>query len=355
MWYQDLFTFCLEIVILSIVAIFFGKCARKFQQPAVLGELIGGIVLGPTILGSCLPEIYAQVFSSSLFANQAREEVVKYALLLFLFVSGMELNFQNLFSQARSIAAVSALGIAIPFLVGILAVSLVPSLWGAPAVEHLSAFSFFLATALSISALPVIARILMDMKLLRTNLGSVVIASATINDLCGWALFSIILKCFAPGPISGIHAITIFSAFFGGIIFALVFQKSAQMRETIGQFVIRYVAPLYFVSVGLKANFIANFDWFLVLMVFLIACVGKVTGATLGALLGKMPLKESLAVGFAMNARGAMEIVLATVALESKLIDERIFVALFIMALGTSMLSGPMIKWFLKKSDYVLN
>jgi Kef-type K+ transport system membrane component KefB len=101
---------------------------------------------------------------------------------------------------------------------------------------------------------------------------------------------------------------------------------------------------LYFVSIGLRVNFAANFDLGLVLLIILIACVGKIGGASLGAWLARLPARQALAVGFGMNARGAMEIILASVALEYGLIDERIFVALVVMALVTSVLSGPMIQ-----------
>ena len=113
------------------------------------------------------------------------------------------------------------------------------------------------------------------------------------------------------------------------------------LHKYVHHFAISFFAPLYFVSVGLRVDFAAHFDFGLVLLVLLIACVGKIVGAGLGAWIGGMGLREALAVGFGMNARGAMEIILASVALEYKLIDQRIFVALVVMAIVTSMLSGP--------------
>ena len=109
------------------------------------------------------------------------------------------------------------------------------------------------------------------------------------------------------------------------------------------QFVMYFFAPLYFVSIGLRANFVTSFDPFLVFVVLVIACAGKILGVTLGLKLGKLPWKQAITVGIAMNARGAMEIILATVARDSGLIDDHIFVALIIMALVTSFISGPII------------
>ncbi len=109
-----------------------------------------------------------------------------------------------------------------------------------------------------------------------------------------------------------------------------------------------FFAPIYFVSIGLRANFVHNFDLLLVSLVLIVACVGKIGGVSFGAWIGKMSPRRALAVGFGMNARGAMEIVLASVALEYRLIDQRIFVALIVMALITSMMSGPAIQRLLK-------
>jgi Kef-type K+ transport system membrane component KefB len=105
-----------------------------------------------------------------------------------------------------------------------------------------------------------------------------------------------------------------------------------------------FFSPLYFVSIGLRANFVGSFDPVLVLVVLVIACLGKVLGVTLGLVISKMPLRQSVAIGFGMNARGAMEMILATVAKDAGIIDDRVFVALIITALVTSMLSGPVMK-----------
>jgi Kef-type K+ transport system membrane component KefB len=129
-----------------------------------------------------------------------------------------------------------------------------------------------------------------------------------------------------------------------GIALSQQLDERNEAREVIYQFAVSFFAPLYFVSVGLRVNFVAGFDLLLVAVVLAVACLGKLAGATLGARLGGMPPGRALAVGFAMNARGAMEVILATVALQEGLIDQRIFVALVFMAIVTSLMSGPAIK-----------
>jgi Kef-type K+ transport system membrane component KefB len=145
----------------------------------------------------------------------------------------------------------------------------------------------------------------------------------------------------------GIHAI--FGAFITGIAFGDSEHFSERAKEIVHQFINNIFAPLFFVSIGLRVNFAANFDLVLTLIIILIAFAGKIVGSGLGTRIGGFSWRESLAVGFGMNARGAMEIILGLVALENGLISEKVFVSLVIMALVTSMSSGPLMKWVLKK------
>jgi len=143
-----------------------------------------------------------------------------------------------------------------------------------------------------------------------------------------------------------IHAIL--GAFITGIAFGDSVHLRDEARQIIHQFVTNFFAPLFFVSIGLKVNFVENFNGQIVFIVLALAFFGKVLGASLGARLGGMSKNHSLAVGFGMNARGAMEIILGTIALNAGLISKPIFVALVIMALVTSITSGPLMKRFIK-------
>jgi Kef-type K+ transport system membrane component KefB len=149
----------------------------------------------------------------------------------------------------------------------------------------------------------------------------------------------------------GMHPV--FGAYLVGIALgqALPDGRAEQAREAIHPFAVSFFAPLYFVSIGLRADFARHFDLALVALVLVIACVGKIAGAGLGAWLGGLRAREAAAVGFGMNARGAMEIILASVALESGLIDQRVFVALVVMALATSALGGPVMKRLLRLGE----
>lgn len=386
------------------VALLGGTLMRRWGQPAVLGELIAGILLGPTLLGALLPAFYNWLFPSQSVLSTVRDAVLSLGMLFFLFVAGLEINLAWLKGRAKSIVLTSLFGILLPFALGMAAVFLWPAGWGSPATKNQLLLSIFIGTALSISALPVIARILIDLKLLDSEIGVIVITAAAVNDLIGWSLFAAVLgnlnqnsgttafiytlfwvvialaliwsvgywlvrplvswlQRAIPGSTVLISLITIFilgaaalveaigiHPVFGAFQMGVALGQGVEQRkgnpahDTIYQFALSFFAPLYFVSVGLKANFATNFHFGLVLLVIAIACVGKIGGAGLGAWLGGLNLRRALAIGSGLNARGAMEIILASVALEYGVIDQRIFVALVMMALVTSLISGPLLK-----------
>ena len=144
----------------------------------------------------------------------------------------------------------------------------------------------------------------------------------------------------------GIHAV--FGAFIVGIALGDSEHMSDRAKEIVHQFINNIFAPLFFVAIGLKVNFFVNFDPWVTLAILIIAFAGKIIGSGFGTRLGGFTWRESLAAGFGMNARGAMEIILGIVALENRLINEKVFVSLVIMALVTSITSGPLMKWMLK-------
>ena len=396
--------FFLQMSLMLTMALLGGYVMRKLRHPSVLGELLGGIIIGPTVFGMFAPEAFAWLFPKESAINAVREAVVTLGMLFFLFSAGLEVNLSRLIGRVKTIVLTSSLGVLIPFGLGYGTVYMLPELWGMQADNQGNLLPLFIGTALSISALPVIARILMDIDLLHKELGGVVITSAVINDLIGWSLFAAILSAmefnntgdriwisfvsvmgiialvwvlsrwlippfvrwtqstfnltggfisvvaawiFAAAAVTeklGLHPVL--GAFQVGVVLGqeVDVKKNQPAYEIIHQFAISFFAPLYFVSVGLRANFVTDFDLPLVLVVLLIATLGKIAGAGLGAWLGGMSRREALVVGSGLNARGAIEIILATVALEYRIIDGRIFIALVIMALATSMFSGPMMQ-----------
>jgi Kef-type K+ transport system membrane component KefB/mannitol/fructose-specific phosphotransferase system IIA component (Ntr-type) len=382
-----------------------GELAKRFNLPAVLGEIIAGILLGPTVLGAFAPQLAAAIFPRSGGASLALDGLMTLAITLFLLVAGLEVDLSSIWRQGKTALGVGVAGIVGPFTVGFAAAWFFPQLMGRETQADPFIFALFMATALSISALPVIAKTLMDLNIFRSDLGMLVVAAAVFNDLVGWIVFAVILGMLGksgangiaytiwmtlgfaafmltigrwainrslpwiqahsswPGGVLGfalslalfcaaftewigIHAI--FGAFLAGVALGDSRHFRERTRATIEQFVSFIFAPLFFVGIGLKVNFVSQFDLPLVAAVFVIASLGKVLGCGLAGRLGGLARREAWALGFSMNARGAMEIILGLLALQYGVIGERLFVALVVMALTTSLISGPALQRFLK-------
>jgi Kef-type K+ transport system membrane component KefB len=365
----------------------------------VLGELLGGVILGPTVLGALAPGLHDWLLPASGPVAEGRETLVRLGLLGFVFTAGLDASLAQVRRRGGTIAATSLLGIGVPFALGCAAVLAMPSLWPAPPGVDARRLALILGTALSISALPVIARILSDLGLQKTEVAAVTLAAATIDDLVGWALLGALLGHAGPGgtaagavaglvialavcgvaltagrvlvtrlrpwlrarlqvPASwigaaaagsllaaaGLEAIrvhAVFGAFLAGLVLSRGLPEREPVHDVVHQVALGVLAPLYFVSVGLRVDLRAGFDVRLVVVVLVIACLGKLVGASLGARLSGLGSREALAVGFAMNARGAMEMVLASVAFDHGLIELKVFVSLIVMALVTSLIAGP--------------
>ncbi|MCI0482864.1 MAG: cation:proton antiporter [Candidatus Dadabacteria bacterium] len=404
---DNIMVFFLSLGLLLGLARVLGELAQRIHQPAILGELLAGLILGPTVLGSLAPETSAFLFPQEGPNAVALNAFTTLAVTLLMLVAGMEVDLSTIWRQGRIGLKVGTAGMVIPFLLGLVVALIAPRALGSDIDADPMVFSLFFATALSISALPVIAKTLMDLDLYRSDFGMVVISAAILNDLIGWIIFAIILGligaesghannilltitltlAFAgimltlgrslvhrtlpflqaytrwPGGVLsfalvlallgaaftewiGIHAI------FGAFIVGVAVGDSSHLRERtrviIDEFVSFIFAPVFFASIGLKVNFITHFDLVPVLTVLLIACVCKLAGGVLGARWGDMTKRDAWAVGFAMNARGAMEIILGLLALQAGIIRPRLFVALVIMAIVTSMISGPAIRLILR-------
>lgn len=400
--HHDVTVFLLGIAILLGCARIFGELAQRLRQPAVVGEIIAGVLLGPTVFGNIAPSVQASVFPMEGPVTVAMAGLSTLAICLFLLVAGMEIDLSSVWRQGKSVLYVGGLGIVAPFIIGGVPAFIAPDWFGATEDIKPVLFAAFFGTAMAITALPVIAKILMDMRMFHTDLAVTIISAAILNDLIGWIIFAFILGMigvadngFSPGltaVLTLVFAILVLTigrwgvnrilpwvqahstwpsgvlafaatlallaaaftewigvhAIFGAFLFGIAIGDSPHLRRrtrsTIEQFVGSIFAPLFFAGIGLKADFAAHFDLFLVVLVLVIATVGKVGACWLAAKWSGFDRREAMAVGFGMNARGAMEIVLGLLALEAGLITERLFVALVVMAIVTSMTSGVLMQ-----------
>jgi Kef-type K+ transport system membrane component KefB/mannitol/fructose-specific phosphotransferase system IIA component (Ntr-type) len=406
---SDVLVFLLSLAVLLSCARLFGELARRLGMPLVFGELASGIVLGPTIFGRLAPASQRWLFQGGT-PQHMLAGYTNVAVVLLLVVAGLEVNLGIVRRRGRSALLTSILGIVMPLAGGFLLGVLLPAS-DLVHPESRTLFALFMGVALSISALPVIAKTLLDLGLFKTDVGLLVMAAAMVDDLVGWLAFSVLL-----GPMQGgaIDVVTMLRAFgltvgfvacalllarpllgrlidrlqadthagprrvlslivllalfgasftqwigihavFGGFVVGVVVGDAPKLKERtrviVHEFVTNIFAPVFFASLGLRADFVKSFDLRLCVLVFVIATGAKVIGCTLGSRAGGLKWRPAAAVGFGLNARGAMEIILALLALEAGLLREQVFVALVVMALATSLVSGPVMKLLLRGVD----
>lgn len=403
--HSEIINLLVSLGVLLLAARLAGEFFRQFKMPLVVGELVAGICLGPSVLGLFYPDITQLILPSTGNIKIAFDAIIQMAVILLLFVAGLEVELGLIRQQGKTVATTSFLSFIIPLAIGYGVAYYYPSVFGFEPKDN-RVFGLFIGTAMAVSALPVIARTLMDLGIFKTRVGSVIISSAMLIDLMSWLLFTVALamsrgsifqstvlstigytllfaalmltggrilinkflpwaerKLSWPGgflSISmafaflgaalteyiGIHAI--FGSFIMGIAFGDSVHVTEKTKDIVTQFVTNMFAPIFFVSIGFKTNFIANFDLKLSLIVIGLAILTKLVGAFLGAIWGGFKLKDALIVGFGLNARGAMEIILAMLALQAGIINNQLFVAVVVMAVVTSVISGPILQWLIK-------
>ncbi len=400
---NDVVTILLSLGVLLTAARFCGEAARKLGQPSVLGELLAGVLLGPTVLGAIFPEISNRVFPAEGPPAVVIAGMVTIGITLFLLVAGMEVDLSSFWRQGKSAVYVSSGGLLIPFALGFVTAHFAPGFLNRPDEARPVIFSLCFATLLSISSLPVVARILMDLNIFRSDLGMIIIGAAVFIDLAGWMILALILgmlgtssghglgpghtivmtlvftavtltggrwlihrtlpwihahAAWPGGVLSFALAIGLFGAaftewigvhaVFGAFIVGAAIGDSPHLREhtrtIIHQFISFVFAPLFFASIGLKLNFATHFDLSVTLIVIVVGAIGKIGGGCLGARLGGMARREAWAVGFALNIHGAMEIILGLLALEHGIISENMFVAIVVMAIVTPLVCGGVMR-----------
>lgn len=386
----------LTLVLVILVARFFGLIFRKMRQPSVMGEVLGGILLGPSAAGFLFPELSQKLFhpEAMLFLRHIAET----GIVLYLFVMGLELNLPRLRRSARSAVIISNLSIVFPFLLGVLLAQNIFDHY-APEGVKLWEFSLFVGISLSITAFPVLARILADSSLHKTSLGELALTCAAIDDITAWCLVALVvggawmiigmtalyiaimlllirplIEKFLPKlersserlpqallafavlgalasasltEIIGIHA------FFGAFLFgATIPHDSLIARETTGRlqdFISILFLPAFFALTGLKTQVgLLNTpqDWWLCLIIIILAILGKFGGAFVGSVLSGNTKRESMVLGILMNTRGLVELIVLNIGLSIGILTPRLFTMLVIMALVTTFMTGPLLrKW----------
>jgi Kef-type K+ transport system membrane component KefB len=400
--------FLLAVAIVMLVARLFGAAAVKVSQPRVMGEVVAGICLGPTIFGLIAPGLQAALFPADILP--AFGIAANLGLVFYMFLVGLELDPKQLKGRISQAAAISNTSVALPMILGIAVALPLYKLVG-PDKKFL-AFALFMGVAMSITAFPVLARILVERRMLKRPVGALTLACAAIDDVTAWFLIALatavataggtsevirtILLAIAftlvmvlgvrrllarastafdeAGRVPGGWIVAIFagillSAFvteeigiaviFGAFIMGMVMPRNAGLTEDVTHrvedFVVILLLPMFFAYTGLRTN-IGLLDrpllWGITLLLIAVAVVGKFFGAMLAARITGFGWRPAAVIGTLMNTRGLTELIVLNLALEKGVISEALFAMLVIMALVTTFMAGPMLKLIDPKNEY---
>ncbi|HOZ48740.1 MAG TPA: cation:proton antiporter [Candidatus Hydrogenedentes bacterium] len=405
---EHLLVFLGQVLVLLTVAKVLGELCQQRGIPALAGEIFTGILLGPTILGRVFPGIEARLFPHDIAQQTMLETVSWFGVLFLLLATGFEISISTVWKQGKAALTMGVVGIVAPFILGCVLFWWLPERHWGEASDRVT-FTLFLATAASISAIPVIARILHDLEILKSDFGLTTLSAFIVNDVVGWLGFTMVLGLAHPhgagasevarilfeillfgtvcmtvgskvvGAINGklqatnlpqpgttltficclglmcgtitqwigIHAILGF--FLAGIMAGNAPEVSEKTRQTISQVIHAIFVPVFFATIGIKIDFLANVDFFLVLLVTAVAVGGKFIGGWIGARVAGLSKPDILSAAVARIPGGAMEIVLGILALELQLISDDVFVALVFAAIASSVAAGPLLAWSIRR------
>jgi len=396
----------LQLIVIIVAARLFGRLFLKFRQPSVMGEMVAGIVLGPSVLGLVFPGALSFLFPPSSMVTLGLLSQIGVAL--FMFLVGMDLDVQHLRKKAHAAIMVSNASVIVPFFLGA-ALSLILYRSLEPTGTRFTAFALFMGIAMSITAFPVLARILEDRSLTQTNLGRIAITCAAVDDVTAWCvlalviaiarangvaaatltivftLFFIFIMLFlirpqvarlikkradqekrSRGLVAGILAFVLSSALvtesigihalFGAFLAGVVVPSDSDFRlllkEKLETFISSALLPLFFVFTGLRTQISLLNDWPSWLMcagIIVVAIAGKLGGSMLMARWTGMTWRDSFSLGVLMNTRGLVELVVLNIGYDLGILSARIFAMMVLMALVTTFMTGPLLS--LVKTD----
>ncbi|QSW88823.1 cation:proton antiporter [Flavobacterium endoglycinae] len=399
-----------QIVTIIFVARIFGWICIKMKQPAVIGEMIAGIVMGPSLIGMYFPEFSAVLFPTESLGNL--QFLSQIGLILFMYIVGMEIDMKILRNKAHDAVVISHASIIIPFVLGMgLAYFIYDEF--APADVQFTSFGLFAGIAMSITAFPVLARIVQERGIHKTRLGTIVITCAAADDITAWCILAVVIAIVKAGsfgsaiytvllalgyvflmikvvrpflkrigdlyaatdklskPIVAIFFLTLvvssylteiigIHALFGAFIAGAIMPENIRFRnlfiEKVEDVALVLLLPLFFVFTGLRTQIgLLNepYLWKIAGLIFLVAVAGKFLSSTLAAKFVGQSWKDSLSIGALMNTRGLTELVALNIGYDLGVLTPELFSMMVIMALATTFMTGPtldLINWFFKSS-----
>ncbi len=405
----------LQLVLIIAAARVLGSLARKIGQPRSVGEIMAGLCLGPSLFGHFAPGLSAYVFGSASHLPLVIMSQIGLTLLMFQIGMGFDFSHLNEPANGRAVAIIAAGSIVPPFVLGLgLGVFSQPLL--APTIAIIP-YSLFVGTALAITAVPILGRILREYGLTRTRIGAITISAAAINDVVGWLLllavaafaaarFSVtdmlwrfgflglyLVVCFGavkplvrymlarvrwpdePGLPSSIVAITILAVFvsgimtyeigvftiFGGFVMGVLVHDNSEFvnrfSQTVGDFVTVFFLPIFFTFAGLRTD-LTGIDttglWLWCIGITAIATVGKGAGAYIGARISGLGTQAAGVVSVLMNTRALMELIVINIGYSAGFIPRIVYTLLVVMAIATTVITGPVLRVLLPKIGHAI-
>lgn len=386
-----------------IVGLILAKCFAYLGQPPVIGEVIAGILLGPSLLG---PEASALILPTTIAPFLG--VIAQLGVILYMFTVGLSLQGERLKHRARAAVAISHAGIVVPFLLGaLLALNLYPQL--SSREVPFTSFALFMGVAMSITAFPVLARILTDRGMMQTELGILAVSCAATDDVTAWCLLAFVVAVAKSRPDQGFMVVAATLAYIGAMVLlvrpflrrviapwesehlprsavAFVFVAlllSALATEAIGihaifgafllgavipadsgvarilsrqleSVVTVLLLPAFFAFTGMRTriDLLSSLDqWLMCGLIILVATVGKFGGTVVAARLAGLDWRSTMALGTLMNTRGLMELIVLNIGLDLQVISPVLFAMMVFMALTTTMITAPVLRWLIPESS----
>ena len=318
------------------------RALRSLGQPAVIGEVLSGILLGPSLLGLVFPA--AETFLFPPDVRRILGVIAQVGVLLYMFLVGLEFDWTLVRGRGAALLATSQASIAVPFALGC-ALALAIHDAHAPAGVPRLVFVLFMGVAMSITAFPVLARILTDRQLTRTPIGVAALTCAAVNDVMAWALLAVVVGIAHATPAGGVPGEFVIAFAAGAVLPA-----RSRFAQTVDRWlhgpVTILLLPAFFALTGLRTQIAlvsSAADWALCLGIVAIATAGKFGGTTVAGRLSGMSWRFAARLGALMNTRGLMELIALTVGLQAGIITPRLFTMMVIMAIVTTAMTGPLL------------
>jgi Kef-type K+ transport system membrane component KefB/mannitol/fructose-specific phosphotransferase system IIA component len=409
----QLLLFLTQVLVVLAAARIVGEVFRHFDQPPLAGEILAGLLLGKTVLGQLAPGVFEALFPQDQTQLALFDVTAQIGILLLLLVIGLEVDVASAWRLRRQSFSVAVSGVLVPLALGTWVAWLFYGAWSAPAVPQL-AFSLFVGAAVSITAITVVARLMFDLKIVKSDLGLLLISAMAINELLGWLVLAIVLGLIGaaehggsnvagllmivggtvaasgvamtfgrklttrilqwfdarglPNPATplsfvvclglfcgiGMHAIgvhPIFGFLIAGVMAGDQRALSEHSRSVISQMVESIFVPLFFAGICLHVNFAARFDPLQVAIVTALSILGKFLGAWIGTFGARLPAFDRLPVAIAHMPGGSMGVLLAVVGRRAEIIDEPLFVAIVFASIASSLVVGPAFSWSLRRRE----